>query len=29
VVADDPGSADRGDAVARCVLPGLRHEPGN
>jgi hypothetical protein len=29
VVADDPGRADRGDAVARRVLPGLRHEPGD
>ena len=28
VVTDDPGRADRGDALARRVLPRLRHEPG-
>jgi hypothetical protein len=29
VVADDPSRADRWNAVARRVLPGLRHEPGD
>jgi hypothetical protein len=29
VVADDPGRTDRRDAVARRILPRLRHEPGD
>ena len=29
LVAHDPGRADRRDALARRVLPWLRHEPGN